>query len=118
MDCHCPDLTTPSVNRLNKSAAFQNLKMLSFDLRTATFSYATGHTAAITYTPQDDSYDVSFSCDNDQENPHDKIAGLLSHRLNELTRIATSVKGESKRTGIVFMSVSRDDVGSITADYC
>ncbi|RSH89438.1 mediator complex subunit [Saitozyma podzolica] len=127
------------VSRLNKSDQFKDLRMLSFDLRTATFSYSPGFIASITYTPTSDSYLVTFtrtgsasghsamiagvspaaaltprvaltpvtqmtpvahmsgltpagmtpgmtpgSLVQTQESPHEVLAGLLSHRLNEL----------------------------------
>lgn len=91
------------MDRLNKSGSFNDLKMISFDLRTALFTYAKGHTASITYTPQDDSYMVSFESANG-ESPHEILAPLLSHRLNELAGGPKDVvKGT---TGKQFISVS------------
>lgn len=133
---HADDI---AVSRLNKSDQFRDLRMLSFDLRTATFSYSPGFIASITYTPTSDSYLVTFtrtgsasshsamvtgvspaaaltprvvltpvtqmtpvahmsgltpagmtpgmtpgSLVQTQESPHEVLAGLLSHRLNEL----------------------------------
>jgi hypothetical protein len=83
--------------------------MISFDLRTALFTYAKGHTASITYTPQDDSYMVSFES-ADGESPHEILAPLLSHRLNELAGgPKNAVKGS---TGKQFLSVSRGRLGA------
>lgn len=77
--------------------------MISFDLRTATFTYAPGYTASITYTPQDDSYRIIF--DAEGVSPHGAMAGLLSHRLNEMTG---GPKSSVKRsTGEQFLGVSR-----------
>lgn len=90
------------MTRLNRSGSLKDLHVLSFDLRTVTFAYAPGNTAAITYTPQDDSYQVSFSADQGTS-PHDMLAGLLSHHLNELTREPKRV-GKSS-TGERFISV-------------
>lgn len=53
-------MTDIPVNRLNKTAAFRDLKMLSFDLRTAIFIYSPGYIASITYSPNSDTYEVSF----------------------------------------------------------
>lgn len=78
--------------------------MLSFDLRTVTFSYLPGYNASITYTPQDDSYEASFSAE-DGENPHTLLAGLLSHHLNELTGGAP-VASKKRTSGERFISVS------------
>lgn len=78
--------------------------MLSFDLRTVTFTYSPGYNAAITYTPQDDSYQVSFSAD-EGDNPHNLLAGLLSHRLNELTG-GLKAGPQTPSTGQRFISVS------------
>ncbi|WVF66324.1 hypothetical protein IAT40_001064 [Kwoniella sp. CBS 6097] len=101
------------VNRLNKLAEFIDVRMLSFDLHTATLTYAKGYKASITYTPVDDSYKVTLSTDpgtdrnqingdidNDSEkatqgekkehrNPHSILAPLLSAKLNELTSAST-----------------------------
>ena len=91
-----------TVNRLNKSESFKHMRMISFDLRTATFTYAPGYTASITYTPQDDSYRILF--DAEGVSPHEIMAGLLSHRLNELASGPKSlVKGS---TGEQFLGVS------------
>ena len=79
--------------------------MLSFDLRTATFSYAPGYNASITYTPQDDSYEVSFTSEHG-DSPHTKLAGLLSHRLNEMA--LNGIKQENGKTGREFLTVSKD----------
>ncbi|ORX34998.1 hypothetical protein BD324DRAFT_603832 [Kockovaella imperatae] len=88
------------VNRLNKSAPFKHLKMLAFDLCTATLSYAPGYSCSITYTPSDDSYEVSFSTttgtdgevlSESAKNPHEMLQDLFSHKLNELSK-ARNVK--------------------------
>ena len=106
-----------SVNRLNKLAVFKDLRMLSFDLRTATFSYSPGFNASITYSPNSDSYECSFfrssspqtpatpltAGGNGDTNPHEPLAALLSHRLNELTRRSDVKKGT---VGKGFISVS------------
>lgn len=100
-----------SVNRLNKHPQFHDLRMLSFDLRTATFSYSPGFNASITYSPTSDSYEATFFRTSSANmtssttpgtsagapdatprslapdavaSPHELIGGLLSHRLNEL----------------------------------
>lgn len=107
-----------TVNRLNKLAIFKDLRMLSFDLRTATFSYSPGFNASITYSPNSDSYECSFfrsstpatpatpltASGNGDTNPHELLAALLSHRLNELTRRSDVKKGT---VGIGFISVSK-----------
>ncbi|ORY27374.1 hypothetical protein BCR39DRAFT_589263 [Naematelia encephala] len=95
------------VNKLNKADAFKGLRMLSFDLRTATMMYSPGFCASITYNPSSDSYEVSFfrsgfssgttpgiqaiatpaiSIDGTADaSPHQFIAPLLGNRLNEMT---------------------------------
>lgn len=93
----------PLVSRLNKTESFKDVKILSFDLRTATLQYAPGHNASITYSPTDDSYRITFflsspSSDTDR-NPHELVAPLLSARLNELT--STGIAGENKPKGQV-----------------
>ncbi|WVQ93944.1 hypothetical protein IAU59_001022 [Kwoniella sp. CBS 9459] len=107
------------VNRLNKLAEFKDVQMLSFDLHTATLSYAKGYNASITYTPVDDSYQVTLFADvssgqtqangessnvvdgaaegqsqgqakvHRARNPHSTLAPLLSAKLNELTSAPT-----------------------------
>jgi mediator of RNA polymerase II transcription subunit 14 len=91
------------VNRLNRTDQFRDIRLISFDLCTATLQYAPGYQVAITYTPTSDSYQASFyrayptstpaahthlaatpAADSD-ESPHQQIALLLSHFLNELT---------------------------------
>lgn len=100
-------LTT--VDRLNKSGSFNDLRMISFDLRTAMFTYAKGHTASITYTPQDDSYMVSFEAEG-TKSPHEVMAPLLSYKLNEL---AGGPKSAAKgTTGNQFLSVRYSRVRS------
>lgn len=89
--------------------------MLSFDLRTATFSYSPGFNASITYSSSSDSYECSFVRSSSvntpatpmtatgDSNPHEPLAPLLSHRLNELTRHSDAKKGT---VGKGFISVS------------
>ena len=81
IDCHPSD--TGAVHRLNKTEDFKDLEMISFDLRTATFTYSLGFSAAITYSPNDDSYQVVFAAD-DGDNPHDALAAPLTAKLNSL----------------------------------
>lgn len=113
---HWPRLMGCSVNRLNKLAVFKDLRMLSFDLRTATFSYSPGFNASITYSPNSDSYECSFfrssapntpatplAVSGGEPNPHELLAPLLSHRLNELTRRSDVKKGT---VGREFIAVS------------
>jgi mediator of RNA polymerase II transcription subunit 14 len=90
--------------------------MLSFDLRTASFSYAVGFNASITYSPNSDSYECTFvrasptntpvtpSTGTGEASPHEMLAPLLSHKLNELTRSADVKKGT---VGKEFISVCR-----------
>lgn len=100
-----------SVNRLNKQEEFRDIRMLSFDLCTASVQYAPGYNVAITYTPTSDSYEASFfrgtgtatsiatpapafggtpALDSmgSESNPHQALAPLLSHHLNELTQLS------------------------------
>ncbi|KIR37685.1 hypothetical protein I307_06071 [Cryptococcus deuterogattii 99/473] len=91
------------VSRLNKTESFKDVKMLSFDLRTAVLQYAPGYNASITYSPTDDSYRITFflsspSSDTDR-NPHELLAPLLSAKLNELT--STDIAGKNKAKGQV-----------------
>nr|XP_019048596.1 hypothetical protein I302_02368 [Kwoniella bestiolae CBS 10118]OCF27526.1 hypothetical protein I302_02368 [Kwoniella bestiolae CBS 10118] len=89
------------VNRLNKLAEFKDIKMLSFDLRTATLSYSKGYNASITYIPTNDSYQVILTSDQPSiptsvntdsslriqqphYNPHERLSQLLSARLTQL----------------------------------
>ncbi|BEI89208.1 uncharacterized protein CcaverHIS019_0205700 [Cutaneotrichosporon cavernicola] len=91
------------VNRLNKQEEFRDIRMLSFDLCTASVQYAPGFNVAITYTPTSDSYEASFSRaglnsatpaptgtlpTDSGDNPHAALAPLLSAHLNELTQLA------------------------------
>ncbi|CAK9786479.1 hypothetical protein CC85DRAFT_270293 [Cutaneotrichosporon oleaginosum] len=90
------------VNRLNKQEEFRDIRMLSFDLCTASVQYAPGFNVAITYTPTSDSYEASFSRtavhgatpalggphSDGGDNPHAALAPLLSAHLNELTQLA------------------------------
>ncbi|KAL0240364.1 hypothetical protein I308_106615 [Cryptococcus tetragattii IND107] len=91
------------VSRLNKTESFKDVKMLSFDLRTAVLQYAPGYNASITYSPTDDSYRITFflsSPSSDAEgNPHEHLAPLLSAKLNELT--STDIAGKNKAKGQV-----------------
>lgn len=102
----CTHIELTSVNRLNKQEEFRDIRMLSFDLCTASVQYAPGYNVAITYTPTSDSYEASFSrgtgatntmtpaptyggtpaVDSADSNPHQALAPLLSHHLNELTQ--------------------------------
>ncbi|EIW73135.1 hypothetical protein TREMEDRAFT_37169 [Tremella mesenterica DSM 1558] len=92
------------VHRLKKESPFSDLRLLSFDLRTATFIYTPGFCASITYDPMGDTYETSFSRLNTASstpatmagitpasnpagvdaNPHEKLAPLLSYYLNQL----------------------------------
>ncbi|WWC85678.1 uncharacterized protein L201_000544 [Kwoniella dendrophila CBS 6074] len=98
------------VNRINKLAEFKDIKMLAFDLRTATLSYSKGYNASITYTPTDDSYQVTLSTDSTSvptsetttnlqstPNPHEMLSPLLSARLTEL---ASTPTGEIQKGAI------------------
>jgi mediator of RNA polymerase II transcription subunit 14 len=89
--------------------------MLSFDLRTASFSYAVGFNASITYSPNSDSYECTFTRASPvntlatpsitgEASPHEMLAPLLSHKLNELTRTADVKRGT---VGREFISVCR-----------
>jgi hypothetical protein len=103
------------VSRLNKLGIFRDLHMLSFDLRTASFSYAVGFNASITYSPNSDSYECTFTRASSvntpatptvtgEASPHEMLAPLLSHKLNELTRGADVKRGT---VGREFISVCR-----------
>jgi mediator of RNA polymerase II transcription subunit 14 len=96
--------------------------MLSFDLRTASFSYAVGFNASITYSPNSDSYECTFTRASPvhtpatpsigEASPHEMLAPLLSHKLNELTRTADVKRGT---VGREFISVCRlSYLGSVT----
>ena len=103
-------IVDPTVNRLNKTPQFKHLKMLSFDLSTATLSYSAGYSCSITYTPSDDSYEVSFASTAEsgtqaQENPHEMLQGLFSHKLNELSKRRNSKISLAR----AFCEVSRPD---------
>jgi mediator of RNA polymerase II transcription subunit 14 len=111
--------TDPIVNKLNKLPLFKDVRMLSFDLRTATLEYAPGYLCEITYDSGTDGYVVSFGRtgagpaaaadravqgveDNgagENGNPHEAMKGLLSWELNEL------VEGQ-KDVGVRFIGVS------------
>lgn len=92
-----------SVSRLNKTESFKDVKILSFDLRTATLQYAPGYNASITYSPTDDSYRITFFLSSPfsdiDRNPHELLAPLLSAKLNELT--SAGIVGETKPKGQV-----------------
>lgn len=93
---------------------FRDLHMLSFDLRTASFSYAAGFNASITYSPTSDSYECTFvraspvnspvtpMVGYGEASPHETLAPLLSHKLNELTKGADVKRGT---VGREFISV-------------
>ncbi|KAL7420323.1 mediator complex subunit [Cryptotrichosporon argae] len=98
------------VNQLGKTEQFKDIRMLSFDLRTATLEYAPGFIVSITYTPASDSYEASFSrsaigatpamstpAREDEPNPHEQLAPVLSYRLNELTREGSRSETAGKR---------------------
>ncbi|OXG84460.1 hypothetical protein C349_02506 [Cryptococcus neoformans var. grubii Br795] len=91
------------VSRLNKTESFKDVKILSFDLRTATLQYAPGYNASITYSPTDDSYRITFFLSSPfsdiDRNPHELLAPLLSAKLNELT--SAGIVGETKPKGQV-----------------
>ena len=95
-----------SVNRLNKIESFRDLKVLSFDFHTAAFSFAPGFNASITYSPVADSYEVFFFRDeHSAKSPHTPLAGLMSHRLNDLALAGRN--GKTKGTvGQKFVGVS------------
>lgn len=117
-------LTT--VNRLNKQAEFRDIRMLSFDLCTASVQYAPGYNVAITYTPTSDSYEASFfrgtstssttpaptfggtpalDSMSSEGNPHQALAPLLSHHLNELTQLSPA--GSAGHAGRDFLQLLR-----------
>ena len=50
-----------TVSRLARAPSFRDLRMLSFDLRSAIFAYAPQHYCSITYDPATDAYVSSFS---------------------------------------------------------
>ncbi|WVQ85214.1 hypothetical protein IAT38_007379 [Cryptococcus sp. DSM 104549] len=119
------------VNRLNKTESFKDMKMLSFDLCTATLQYAKGHNASITYTPTDDSYQVTLFLDDvpsaslasstssspstKSKNPHEVLAPLLSAKLNELTDVSND---ESRKKGVIgreFMGTLRSTLPLLKA---
>jgi len=95
---------------------FRDLHMLSFDLRTASFSYAIGFNASITYSPNSDSYECTFTRASPvntpvtptvhigDASPHEMLAPLLSHKLNELTRSEDVKRGT---VGKEFIAVRR-----------
>jgi mediator of RNA polymerase II transcription subunit 14 len=89
--------------------------MLSFDLRTATFSYSPGFNASITYSSVSDSYECTFvrsspvntpatpATMSGDASPHEILGPLLSHKLNELTKSEDVKKGT---VGREFITVS------------
>lgn len=113
--------TDSVVNKLNKLPLFKDVRMLSFDLRTATLEYAPGYLCEITYDSGTDGYVVSFGRTGPADaaaaaagravqgvenngageavNPHEAMKGLLSWELNEL------VEGQ-KDVGVRFIGVS------------
>lgn len=103
------------MNRLNKLSVFRDLRMLSFDLRTATFSYSPGFNASITYSSTSDSYECTFMRSSPvntpgtpatvsaEASPHEVLGPLLSHKLNDLTRSEDVKKGT---VGREFITVS------------
>jgi len=107
------------VNRLNKTEQFRDIRLISFDLCTATLQYAPGYLVAITYTPTSDSYQVSFYRSHptstpaahppaaDDESPHQLIAQLLSHHLNELTTQPQSTQDALGSNGKQFIQLLR-----------
>lgn len=115
------------VNRLNKMEAYRDVRMLSFDLCTATLQYWDGYYVAITYTPTSDSYEVSFSRASasaasvgpatnastgagqiaNVDNPHQLLAPLLSHHLNDLTSQPSYVRDTLGSNGQQFISLLR-----------
>lgn len=99
------------VNRLNKTEAYRDVRMLSFDLCTATLQYWEGYQVAITYTPTSDSYEVSFfkagSGGDEEPSPHQLLAPLLSHHLNELTAQPGYVRDALGSNGKQFIGLLR-----------
>ncbi|KAL1409660.1 mediator complex subunit [Vanrija albida] len=111
------------VNRLNKTEKFRDIRMLSFDLCTATLQYAPGYQVAITYTPTSDSYEASFfrssavpstpaapsatPAVDGEPSPHQLIAPLLSHHLNELTAQSPSASDALGSNGQQFIQLLR-----------
>lgn len=95
------------VNRLNKTEAYRDVRMLSFDLCTATLQYWDGYQVAITYTPTSDSYEVSFFKADESPSPHQLLAPLLSHHLNELTAQPSYVRDALGSNGKQFISLLR-----------
>ncbi|KAI9633134.1 mediator complex subunit MED14-domain-containing protein [Dioszegia hungarica] len=109
-----------TVNKLNKLPLFKDVRMLSFDLRTATLEYAPGYLCEITYDSGTDGYVVSFGRTGPADaaaagravqgveengageavNPHEAMKGLLSWELNEL------VEGQ-KDVGVRFIGLLR-----------
>ncbi|WVQ74051.1 hypothetical protein IAR50_003633 [Cryptococcus sp. DSM 104548] len=87
------------VNRLSQQSIFADVKLLSFDLHTASLQYAPNHSASITYSPNNDSYQITFCLSSPSspsshllatKNPHTLLAPLLSAKLNELTAPSSS----------------------------
>ncbi|EKD02252.1 hypothetical protein A1Q2_03399 [Trichosporon asahii var. asahii CBS 8904] len=95
------------VNRLNKTEAYRDVRMLSFDLCTATLQYWDGFQVAITYTPTSDSYEVPFFKGDESASPHQLLAPLLSHHLNELTAQPSYVRDALGSNGKQFISLLR-----------
>lgn len=102
------------VNRLNKLDAYRDIRMLSFDLCTATLQYWDGYQVAITYTPTSDSYEVSFHkagpgtpAASVEPSPHQLLAPLLSHHLNELTAQPAYIRDALGSNGKQFIALLR-----------
>lgn len=55
------NIADPAVSKLARSSSFRDLRMISFDLRSAIFAYAPQHYCSITYDPAMDAYISSFS---------------------------------------------------------
>nr|ODN88985.1 hypothetical protein L203_02391 [Cryptococcus depauperatus CBS 7841] len=108
------------INRLSELKEFKDVKMLSFDLCTVILEYAPDHCASITYTPIDDSYQVTFFLasnsslvDNKtgRKNPHALLSPLLSAKLNELTTAADKRRNTASRN---FVGLLRGTLPIIT----
>lgn len=109
------------MNKLNKIPSFKDVRMLSFDLRTASLEYSPGYICSITYDSTTDGYLVTFGkrllsgkgvtpgstsgqtpgtiLGDEGGNPHSSMSGLLSWELNELVE-------NGKDVGIRFIGVS------------
>ncbi|ODO09076.1 hypothetical protein I350_02675 [Cryptococcus amylolentus CBS 6273] len=96
------------VNRLNQKPVLADVKLLSFDLRKASLQYAPNHIASITYSPSNDSYQITFSISIPsssppnppaRSNPHTLLASLFSAKLNELTAQSSSAMRQKGEVG-------------------